>query len=88
VSIAFAQLTPGENDSHRVVEAKIAAMKEVARAKSAAVGGSRAFVRAVEEKLNLIAHAKIAGMAPVNENLLGLAFVLLEELKRRPMGNE
>lgn len=65
---------------------RLAAMRQLAAAKVAAAAGSPAFWREVESHLEVIAHASLAGMAPINENLLGIAMMLLAETKRLLLG--
>jgi len=64
------------------VRLKLAVMRQVARNKVALAHGAPRFWAEVETKLELIATAKLGGMAPISENLLGVAFMLLEEVKR------
>lgn len=78
-SIALARLPP--ESPPQAVEAKIAAMKAIARAKVHDAGGSQAFFREVEFKLDAIAYGKLARMSPIHENLLGLALILMEQVK-------
>lgn len=61
----------------------LAVMKEVAASKTRWAGGSPGFVREIEKHLDVIALAQLNQMAPVNENLLGLAYMLLAEVKRQ-----
>ena len=61
---------------------KLAVMKEVAQAKVDRANGSLDFWREVEANLDTIAAAKLSKMVPVNENLLGIALMLLAETKR------
>jgi hypothetical protein len=61
---------------------KLAVMKEVAQGKVDRANGSLDFWREVEANLDTIAAAKLSKMVPVNENLLGIALMLLAETKR------
>lgn len=63
-------------------QTRLAVMHEVARAKVAKAAGADGFWREVFANLDLIATAKVSGMAPVNENLLGLAMMLRREVER------
>ena len=61
---------------------KLAAMKEVAASKVDRARGAKGFWQEVEANLDTIAVAKLAKMAPISENLLGIALLLLAEVKR------
>jgi hypothetical protein len=61
---------------------KLAAMKEVAATKVARANGASGFWQEVEANLETIALAKLAKMAPISENLLGIALMLSAEVKR------
>jgi hypothetical protein len=57
-------------------------MKEVAESRVARANGARDFWLEVEANLDTIAIAKLSKMAPIAENLLGIALMLLAEVKR------
>jgi hypothetical protein len=60
--------------------ASLAIMRELAAAKVNANRSNPDFIRDIEQALEMIAGGK--HLAPVNENLLGLSFMLLMEVKR------
>lgn len=64
------------------VQDRIMLMKELALAKVSANTSNPGFIPEIEKMLETIAGAKLANCAPVNENLLGLSFILLMECKR------
>ncbi len=64
------------------VPTRLALMRHVAAAKVSQAHGAPQFWQEVEANLEAIAVAKLAQMAPINTNLLGFAFMLLEEVKR------
>ena len=61
---------------------KINHMRMVAASKVMKADGSLDFFADLERNLDQLAFAKVKGMAPVNENLLGIAYMLLCETRR------
>ncbi len=64
------------------IKTKIRGIKLLAQQKALANAGKPKFLEEIECNLDLIGHAKLAGMAPINENLFGIAQLLLAECKR------
>lgn len=64
------------------VASKLRNMKAIALHKSIEQGGRIEYLREIEEKLDLIAMAKLNEMSNINTNLLGLSYLLLAEVKR------
>lgn len=68
---------------HLPVPERLRIMREVAASKVIQANGSPEFFREIEANVEAIALASVAKMAPVNVNLLGLAMMLMAEVKRR-----
>lgn len=67
---------------HLPVPERLRIMREVAASKVIQANGSPEFFREIEANVEAIALASVAKMAPVNVNLLGLAMMLMAEVKR------
>lgn len=57
-------------------------MKSIARFKVGKASGSEKFFAKIEEHLDTIAIARLGKLAPVDENLLGYAMMLMAEVRR------
>lgn len=71
-----------EKGSRADIQTRLAVMRQVARNKVILANGSPQFWQEVETMLERIAVAKLADMAPISENLLGVAMMLAEEVRR------
>jgi len=64
------------------VHAKIASIKAIAMHKAGANAGNPKYVAEIEGMLDSIGEGFFLRIAPINENLYGIAHLLLAELKR------